>query len=80
MNTNKMNKYMNDPEIINEPLPLREVHAIRLMIYDETKDMTLDERRMYYTDGLDEICRQFNIKIVPSAVKGQGDAWKVRTK
>ena len=35
-----LNDYMNDPDIINEPMPLREVHAIRLMIYDETKDMT----------------------------------------
>ena len=58
---------MNDPEIINEPMPLREIHAIRLKIYDETKDMTVDERRAYYSDGLDEICLKYNIKIVPSA-------------
>ena len=35
--------YMNDPEIIDEPMPLREIHAIRLKIYDETKDMTLEQ-------------------------------------
>ena len=59
--------YMNDPDIIDEPMPLREVHAIRFMIQDETKDMTPDERKAYYTDGLDEICRKYNIKVVPSA-------------
>ena len=26
--------YMNDPDITNEPMPLREIHAIRLMIHD----------------------------------------------
>jgi len=58
---------MNDPGIINEPMPLREIHAIRLKIYNETKGMTADERRAYYADGLDEICQQYNIKIVSSA-------------
>ena len=67
MTPNKLDRYMSDPEIINEPMPLREIHAIRLKIYDETKDMTVDERRAYYTDGLDEVCRQYNIKIVPSS-------------
>ena len=67
MNTNSLDRYMNDPEIINEPMPLREIHAIRLKIYDETKNMTADERRAYYAEGLDEICQRYNIKIVPSA-------------
>jgi hypothetical protein len=66
MTRGKLEKYFNDPDIVNEPPPLREIHAIRLMIYDEIKGMTLDERRAYYTNGLDDICRQFNIKIVPS--------------
>ena len=64
---NNLDKYMNDPDIINEPMPHREVHAIRLKIYDETKDMTTDERRAYYSDGLEEICQKFNIKLVQSA-------------
>jgi len=67
MNTNSLDRYMNDPEIINEPMPLREIHAIRLKIYNETKNMTADERRAYYAEGLDEICQRYNIKIVPSA-------------
>jgi len=69
MITNKLDDYINDPEIVNEPMPLREVHAIRLKIYDETKNMTIDERRAYYTDGLNEICQQFHIKIVQNANK-----------
>lgn len=40
--------YYNDPDIINEPSALREVHAIRLMIQDRTKDMTPAERTAYY--------------------------------
>ena len=36
--------YMNDPDIINEPIPLREIHAIRLLIQEETKDLTQEQR------------------------------------
>jgi Zn/Cd-binding protein ZinT len=43
--------YMNDPEIANEPSALREVHAIRLKIYDEIKDMTSAEITDYYHEG-----------------------------
>ena len=38
-----LEEYMNDPDIINEPLALREIHAIRLMIHDERKEMTAAE-------------------------------------
>jgi len=47
--------YYNDPDIINEPSALREVHAIRLMIYDETKDMTPAERTAYYTGSAERL-------------------------
>jgi hypothetical protein len=40
--------YLNDPELANEPQALREVHAARLMIQDETKGMTAAERTAYY--------------------------------
>jgi len=58
---------MNDSDIINEPMPLREIHAIRLKISDEIKNLKVDERRAYYTAGLDEIRQQYNIRIIPSA-------------
>ena len=35
--------YFYDPDIINEPTALREIHAIRLMINDERKGMTASE-------------------------------------
>ena len=40
--------YYNDPDIINELPVIREIHAIRLMIYDETKDMTAKDHTAYF--------------------------------
>ena len=48
-------------------MPLCEVHAIRLMIYNETKDMSSAEKTAYYNDSLKEIPRELNIRVVPSA-------------
>ena len=62
---NKLDRYMNNPDIVNEPMPLREVHAIRLMMYDEMKDLTFEERNKYFREGIDKICKEFNIKLVP---------------
>ena len=44
-----LDEYLNDPELANEPSALREVHAIRLKIYDEIKDMTVAERTAYFS-------------------------------
>ena len=49
-----LSDYMNDPSVVNEQMPLREVHAIRMMIYDRTKDMTPAERTAYYNNRLIE--------------------------
>jgi hypothetical protein len=46
--TKTLDDYLNDPDLANEPSALREVHAIRLMIHDETKDMTAAERTAYF--------------------------------
>jgi Zn/Cd-binding protein ZinT len=46
-----INDYLNDPALVSEPRALREVHAARLKIQDETKNMTSEEKKAYYHDG-----------------------------
>jgi hypothetical protein len=41
--TKTLDDYLNDPDLANEPKALREVHAIRLKIHDERKNMTTTE-------------------------------------
>lgn len=67
MNTNRPEAYMNDPDIVNLEMPLREVKAIRLKIFDDTKGMTFDERNAYYREGISDICNEFNIQLVTAA-------------
>jgi hypothetical protein len=38
-----IDEYMNDPDIAREPESLREIHAIRLKIHDERKELTSAE-------------------------------------
>lgn len=63
----KIDKYMNDPDIVNEPMPLREVHAIRLMIWDEIKDMTPEEEAAYWERETADVMKKYNIKRAASA-------------
>jgi hypothetical protein len=42
---------MNAPDIAGEMDALREIHAVRLMIHDETKDMSPEEKRAYFHQG-----------------------------
>jgi hypothetical protein len=46
------NDYLNDPLIKDEPVGLRTAHAMRFKVYDDTKDMTSEERTAYYSEGL----------------------------
>jgi len=46
--TKTLDDYMNDPDIAKMMEPWREIHAIRLMQRDKTKDMTFEERKAYY--------------------------------
>ncbi|MCL2688852.1 MAG: hypothetical protein FWE57_03255 [Chitinispirillia bacterium] len=52
--------YMNDPDIIDEPMGLREVHAIRLRIHDETKGMTPEEHTAYFREGAKQFLARKN--------------------
>ena len=62
-----LDDYMNDPSVANEQMPLREVHAIRLMIYDRTKDMTSAERTAYYNNKAIEAQQKYGFTVVSSA-------------
>jgi hypothetical protein len=49
-----MQDYMNDPRMLNDPYmakafePVKEIHAARLMIQDETAGMTAAEKAAYH--------------------------------
>ena len=57
-----LSDYMNDPSIANEPMPNRELYAIRLMIYDETKDMSQEEMMAYYRKIEQDALMKYNIQ------------------
>jgi len=61
--TKTLDDYMNDPDIIDEPMGLREIHAIRFMIQDEEKNMTPEEMRERRRRTLEE----FGIKTITKA-------------
>jgi len=50
--------YLNDPRILNDPQmfealePVREIHAARLMIQDETAGMAIEERSAYHKQNI----------------------------
>ena len=60
---NSLIKYINDPDIINEPMPLREVHAIRLMLQDETKHMSPEEHAEFINREAQIIIDQYGLKV-----------------
>jgi len=64
---NDYEKYYNDPEIVDEPIPLREVHAIRLMIQDRLKDMTPEQQTEYYRKSGEASAKKYGFKLVESA-------------
>jgi len=55
--------YMNDPDIAGEPAPLREIHAVRLMIRDETKDMSPEERVSRVSAASSALLRRHGIRL-----------------
>ena len=59
--------YMSDPSVAHLQMPLREVKAIRLMIYDRQKDMNPDELTHYYDQVQQKAEKEYGIKFVTSA-------------
>ena len=53
---------MKKPDTIEQ-----EVNKIRLAIYEETKDMTLEERKEYWHMKTDPIIKKYGFKVIPSA-------------
>jgi hypothetical protein len=72
MKTTDYRDFMNDPDIINEPMPLREVHAIRLAIHEETKDLTPAERAARTNAIAEAAAKKYGFKRVASANERPG--------
>ena len=49
--TKTLDDYLNDPDLADEPEALREIHAIRLKIHDETRGMTAAEYTAYFHEA-----------------------------
>jgi hypothetical protein len=61
--------YMNDPAIADEPLPVREIHAARLMIQDERKGMTAREFSQAAEDHTIAIFKKYGLPLVWADLK-----------
>ena len=59
--------YMNDPSVAHLQMPLREVKAIRLMIYDKQKDMSPDELREDRQQHKQRMREQYGLEFVANA-------------
>ena len=60
-------EYMNDPRMLNDPdmagalEPVKEIHAIRLMIQDETAGMSAEEKAEYHKRGAEALFAGFGL-------------------
>ena len=61
--------YMDDPAIADEPRALREIHAARLMIQDERKNMTMREFSMAAEADAIRISQKYGIPLVWADLK-----------
>jgi hypothetical protein len=60
---NNLDKYMHDSDIINDPMPLREVHAIRLMLHEKTAGMTPEEQTSYMHNQAQKMVDEFGLQV-----------------
>ena len=49
--------------MMNEPKALKEIHVIREKIYEETKNMTLEERVKHTHSEAQKLIKQYNLNI-----------------
>ena len=70
--------YMNDPRILNDPEmaealePIKEIHAARLMLQDETTGMTIKEKVAFINARGKETLAQCGLKLKIANFSGQG--------
>jgi len=70
--------YMNDPRLINDPdmagalEPIREIHAARLMLQDETAGMSSAEKIAFINARGKETLARFGLKPKIVNLSGQG--------
>jgi hypothetical protein len=71
-----IDEYMNDPRILNDPYmedgPVKEIHAARLMLMDETAEMTVQERCDYLNNKARETLARHGITPEFVNLSGQG--------
>jgi hypothetical protein len=71
-------EYMHDPRILNDPgmaealEPVREIHAIRLKIQDETANMTTEERISFINNKGREALARHGLSSRIVNLSGQG--------
>ena len=66
---NSIEDYMKDAAIADEPRPVREIHAARLMIQDERKGMTATEFGEAARQDAIRISQKYGIPLVWADLK-----------
>ena len=64
-------KYMLDSDIIEEPMPLREIHAIRLMLHEKTKHMNPDEYTRYVREQTKDVILKYGLNVRRPEPRGE---------
>ena len=59
----KYEKFMDHPDLIDEPMALREVHAIRMMLSEETKNMTPEEHTRHVREQTRNVIEKYGLKV-----------------
>jgi hypothetical protein len=49
--------------MLNEPKAMREIHSIRVEIYEKIKDMSPEERTAYFIESTKETVDKYGIKV-----------------